>query len=183
VADSNDGFDFEETSDGLVAQFPATMGVTKIYRGQLGDPAARAAILQSLNSGALVVNYIGHGSVEVWRGDLLTAADAAGLANGTRLPFLVAMNCLNGLFNDVYTESLAEALMNVPNGGTVSAWASSALNEPEPQATINEELYRQLFKYGLTVGEAVQRAKAATKSLDVRRTWILFGDPTLKLLN
>ena len=159
------------------------MGVIRIYRGQLDDAGARAAILQSLNNGELVMNYLGHASVEVWRGDLLTTADAAGLTNGSRLPFLVAMDCLNGLFNDVYTESLAEALMKAPNGGTVAAWASSALNDPEPQAAINEELYRQMFRYGLTVGEAVQKAKAATKNLDVRRTWILFGDPTLKLRN
>jgi hypothetical protein len=33
----------------------------------------------------------------------------------------------------------------------------------------------------LTLGEAVRRAKAATGDSDVRRTWILFGDPTTKL--
>jgi hypothetical protein len=32
-----------------------------------------------------------------------------------------------------------------------------------------------------TLGEAAARAKAATDDLDVRRTWILFGDPSLRL--
>jgi len=34
---------------------------------------------------------------------------------------------------------------------------------------------------GLTIGEAVMRAKQATSDSDIRRTWILFGDPTLRL--
>jgi hypothetical protein len=32
-----------------------------------------------------------------------------------------------------------------------------------------------------TLGEATVKAKTATKDQDVRRTWILFGDPTTKL--
>jgi hypothetical protein len=181
VADRNDGFDFEGASEGLLDQIPRTLAVSRIYRGQLGDAGARSAILASLNGGELLMNYLGHASVEIWRGDMLTAEDAAGLANGSRMPFLVAMNCLNGLFSDVYTECLAEALMKAPNGGTIGVWASSGLNEPEPQAVMNEELYRQMFRYNLTVGEAIQKAKASVKDKDIRRTWILFGDPTLKL--
>ena len=47
---------------------------------------------------------------------------------------------------------------------------------------MNKELVRLLFGgEPLTVGEAVQRAKAATSDQDVRRTWILFGDPTARL--
>jgi len=40
-----------------------------------------------------------------------------------------------------------------------------------------------LFKEGqsLTLGDAVRQAKSATKDTDVRRTWILLGDPTMKL--
>jgi hypothetical protein len=35
---------------------------------------------------------------------------------------------------------------------------------------------------GQTLGDAVRHAKAATPDLDVRRTWILFGDPTMRLM-
>ena len=31
------------------------------------------------------------------------------------------------------------------------------------------------------MGEAVTKAKAAISDRDVRRTWILLGDPTMKL--
>jgi hypothetical protein len=53
---------------------------------------------------------------------------------------------------------------------------------PTEQEKVNRELYRQLFGVtGLTLGEAIGRAKQATEDTNVRRTWILFGDPTLKL--
>ena len=70
-------------------------------------------------------------------------------------------------------------------GGAVAVWASSGLCEPGGQALVNQELYRLLFNsqdnMALTVGEAAARAKSAIGDPDVRRTWTLFGDPSMKL--
>ncbi len=86
------------------------------------------------------------------------------------------------MFHDVYTESLSEALFKADGGGAVAVWTSSGMTEPEGQAMMNKELFRLLFNgESITLGEAVKRAKAATNDPDVRRTWILFGDPTIKL--
>jgi hypothetical protein len=61
-------------------------------------------------------------------------------------------------------------------------WASSTLVEPDGQEVINRELFRILFSTpGLTIGEAVNRAKQATSDVEVRKSWILFGDPSMKL--
>ena len=145
------------------------------------DAQAREQIEESLNEGALVMNYLGHGSVELWRGDLLTAEEAEGLRNASRLPLVVSMTCLNGYFDDIYTESLAEALMKAPNGGAVGVWASSGLTNADGQASMSLEFIKQLFNSHQTVGEAILKAKAAVKDLDVQKTWIYFGDPTMKL--
>jgi hypothetical protein len=47
---------------------------------------------------------------------------------------------------------------------------------------INQELYRVIFaaKSG-TLGEAALKAKLAVSDGDIRRTWILLGDPSMKL--
>ena len=91
------------------------------------------------------------------------------------------MSCLNGLFHDVYTEqSLAEALQTAPNGGAIAIWASSGVTKPDMQEVMNRGLLRRLLQ-GLTVGEAAAQAKAAVTDQDVRRSWILFGDPTTRL--
>ena len=51
-------------------------------------------------------------------GDLLTLDDAEGLINGSHLPFVVSMTCLNGFYQDVYSDSLAEALLKGKQGGS-----------------------------------------------------------------
>jgi hypothetical protein len=92
------------------------------------------------------------------------------------------MTCLNGFFQDVYSDSLAEALLKARQGGAVAVWTSSGLTDPDKQAVMNKELVRLLFnEESLTLGEAVKKAKTAVNDQDVRRTWILFGDPTTRL--
>jgi hypothetical protein len=182
VADLNDTYDFEGASQEVSDLLPEQMTIWSVYRGQAGDNAAREATLGSINEGKLIINYIGHGTVDLWRGGLLTAGDAVSLTNGAALPLVVGMTCLNGFFQTPYMESLAEALLKAENGGAVAIWTSSGLTVPNEQAPMNQELMRLLFNgQGLTLGEAVAQAKTATSDQDVRRSWILFGDPTMKL--
>ena len=185
VADENKGFDFEAASAAVRILLPRDMVVREIFRGQYsGDEPANEELLAGLDQGALLVNYLGHGSEEVWGVDLLRSDECETLANGPHLPFVIAMTCLNGHFHDVYTESLAEAFLKAKQGGAVAVWASSGLTEPGGQAGLNQELIRLLFNgESLTLGEAVRRAKAAVRDPDIRRTWILFGDPATRLYN
>ena len=129
------------------------------------------------------MNYLCHGSVDVWAGEgLLTADDVRGLHNGPRLPVAVTLNCLNGFFHDLYTESLAEAWLKAPHGGAIAVWASSGLTAAGGQGTLDQALITELFSgEALTLGLAIQRAKATVHPLDLRRTWILLGDPTLRI--
>jgi hypothetical protein len=181
-ADNSDDFNFEGASEELRALLPAYLTIRKIFRGQFSsDAQARAELLPGINQGALLVNFIGHGSVESWRG-ILTSDDADNLINGLRLPFFVNMTCLNGFFQNPYGETLAEALMKASGGGAIAIWTSSGLTEPDKQAVMNKELIKLLFggKF-LTLGEATAKAKASVSDQDIRKTWILFGDPTTKL--
>ena len=92
------------------------------------------------------------------------------------------MTCLNGAFQDVAIEALAESLMLNGQGGAVAVWTSSGLTEPGGQEPMNKEVYRLLFGgQNLTLGEAVERAKATSPDKDVRQSWILFGDPSMRL--
>jgi hypothetical protein len=182
VADENGDFDFEQASQQAGDLLPAQMTIWSVYRGQTDDETARTAILGSINEGKLIINYIGHGAVDLWRGALLATSDTATLTNGAALPFVVGMTCLNGFFQTPYTESLAEALLKAENGGAVAVWTSSGLTDPYGQSLMNRGLMRLLFNgQGLTLGEAAAQAKAATPDQDVRRSWILFGDPTTRL--
>jgi hypothetical protein len=107
VADINNGFDFESASTQLGALIPGNLRVEQINRGQLGDAIAKTRLIEAITQGQKVVNYMGHGSVNLWSGSLLTNEDAANLTNAERLPVFVMMTCLNGYFHDPALDSLA----------------------------------------------------------------------------
>ena len=181
VADSDDTFNFAGESEALRAFIPGNVTTRAITRGSVSDETARAQLLSYLNEGQRVINYLGHGNLQNWRGDLFTSEDASSLRNGQKLSLFVGMTCLNGYFQEAATESLAEALLKAPNGGAVASWASTGMSDPTEQGTLNKEFYRLLFGGKLTVGEAAMKSKSSVNDNDVRRTWVLIGDPTTRL--
>ncbi|MBI1762754.1 MAG: hypothetical protein HYR56_15070, partial [Acidobacteria bacterium] len=179
-----DGVDFKAASEALAQQLPALMVKQFVNRND-GPPAqVRAQIVRSINLTApLVVNWQGHGSTQVWTGDgLLRAQDAAALTNATPGLFVLT-TCLNGYFPDPQQSSLGEAVLLDTAGGAVAVIASSALNAPGPQQAFNQLLYRYLFGKGMTLGEALQLARGAVSETDVRNTYLLLGDPTLRMVS
>lgn len=178
-----DGYNFESNSNDLKPLIPNIVGVQSIVRHDEDSNTLKAQIISSLNQGPLIANYAGHGTYNKWTGDgVLSTTDASSLANSGKASLFVTMTCMNGYYVDTTTDSLAEALLKTENGGAIAVWASSGITLPTGQAEINQRLYQQLFgEQSLTLGEAIQKAKAATTDMDVRRTWIFFGDPTMRL--
>jgi hypothetical protein len=182
VSDSNDAFNFVAASDQLRALIPGDLRVQSLHRGDDDDPATRSALINAINDGQRLVNYVGHGSADMWRGNVFGNDDVASLTNDAQLTMFVMMTCLNGFYHDASIDSLGERLLKSNRGGAVAVWASSGLTMPDAQAVMNQEAYRLLFNgTRTTIGEVMMRAKAATASGDVRRTWILLGDPSMKL--
>lgn len=180
VAGQNDSEnDFQGLTAAVQALLPASMTVSEITEGA----GANLDLLNSLNNqGAAVVNYVGHGAQTTWAGGLFSSADASGLTNGAMVPFVVSMTCLNGYFQDVFATSLAKSLIGAPGGGALAVWASSGLTDSASQGALNQGLMKALFGAApMTIGEAAAAAKKAVGDLDVRRTWILFGDPAVRL--
>ncbi len=183
VSDLNDGFSFEQENANLRPLLTAKYQIQEVKRGELGDQQARAQLLTALNGGPRIVNYYGHGSIGLLRGNLLTSDDAATLNNYDNLSLFTLMNCLNGYFQDISGNSLAEALLKA-NGGAAAVWTSTGLTFPNEQARMNQQLYTLLLgdsRNRLTLGEAIQQAKAITSDSDVRKTWVLLGDPTTRI--
>ena len=176
-------FDFPAASTAVAAQIPTSMFLTQIFRGDFADDtAAHAAVVGAFDQGALLVNYMGHSSETAWDGNLLSMDDVPLLTNGAKLPFVSSMTCWTGWFADPYGETLGESLLKTPQGGAIAVWASSGMTESAGQQTMDAAFMQLLFAAKKpTIGQAVAAAKAATSDLDVRRTWILLGDPTTRL--
>ncbi|HKV06117.1 MAG TPA: C25 family cysteine peptidase [Candidatus Acidoferrales bacterium] len=183
IADQNIGVDFTTAANVASADLPASLTVTKILADGQDPAAVKEQILSALNNGSLLVNYLGHGSEEQWSfADFLDDSDVAKLSNGGRLPVYLIMDCLNGFFHDVYATSLSTSLMLAPNGGAVAVWASSGFTDAAPQATMDQALLGAWSTdLSLPIGAAILNAKLGIADPDVRRTWILFGDPTMRL--
>ena len=183
VADQNVGVDFTAAATTASALVPASVNTTHILANTLDPATAQEQILAALNAGPVLVNYSGHGAEQQWSfADLFDETAAAGLTNGNRLPVYVLMDCLNGFFHDVYAESLSTSLMLAPNGGAVAVWASSGFTTQPPQAVLDENFLRALAANPNTpLGRAALEAKASISDPDVRRTWILFGDPAMHI--
>jgi hypothetical protein len=178
--------DFASASRSVAAELPSGTATTFVSRNDGTADAVRAQIVSAINAGPLAVNFIGHGSTARWTGDdLLRSADAAALSNGNRLPLFVMMTCLNGYFTGTISDSLAESVLKARSGGAVAVWASSGTTVPVDQQTVNRGLYRLIFGGGEqqspALGDAVRRSKLLTQDQDIRRTWILFGDPSMRL--
>lgn len=185
VADDPTGyyFNFEQANDQVEAQLPPSMNVQRVNVRLDGPNPAKANIIAGFNAGRALVNYTGHGNVDVWSGaSIFKSADATALTNGNKLSFVIVMDCLNGYYHQPGLLSLSEAFLQAPAGGAVAAFASSGLTLPDGQHAMSTQLYSLLYgSQPIALGDAIKIAKGATTDIDVRRTWIFFGDPSMRI--
>jgi uncharacterized repeat protein (TIGR01451 family) len=183
VADKDDTESFSQDSQAVQAQLPASMQTTEVFAGTVGTAAARQEIIDAINSGQLLVNYLGHGSEEQWSGsNFFDTSTVSSLTNGSQLPVFLIMDCLNGFFADVYSQPLGVSLMLAPNGGAVAVLASSGLNQPGPQTQLDKLVVQSAFSSTRpTLGDSILKAKSKIADGDVRRTFVLFGDPAMQV--
>jgi hypothetical protein len=179
-------YNFEQANTEVQALLPAGMTVQRVDRRlQPSDAVASANIIANMNSGQALVNYSGHGNVDTWTdASIFTTDNAEVLNNGVKLPLVVVMDCLNGYFQEPSPtfSGLAEAFLQAPNGGAVASFASSGLTIPDGQHVMNLQLYTLLYgSQPIALGDAIKISKAATSDIDVRRTWIFFGDPSMRI--
>jgi hypothetical protein len=74
-----------------------------------------------------VVNYSGHGSVDIWKDGLFRSSDSTSMTNTNKLSLFMLMTCLNGYFMDPKLDSLAESLLKANQSGAIAVWASSEM--------------------------------------------------------
>lgn len=160
----------------------------ELFAPQAGEASANRQTIELLGQDHLLVAYFGHGSVSMWGKDrLFTVDDVSALPATEQLPVVINMTCLTGLFTHPEVESLAEALLWQPGAGAVAVLAPSSLTLPADQSFLSQPFARALVaEPGLTLGELHQSARRqvvldSPGAFDVMQTFMLFGDPALKL--
>ena len=130
VADNTDaGGNFVSLSETIISDFlPEDLVVKRAYL--LQQPAsteqittARAIISDTIQAGAFMIQYSGHGGVQYWAGEgLLTSTQISGFKNGPRLPISMSFNCLDGYFAlpQSNLQGISELLQRQPGGGAIA---------------------------------------------------------------
>jgi hypothetical protein len=190
---ADEGADFVNLSDGLIeASIPENHLLRRIYLDHYGvneRPKASVHLKYAINGGALLTNYIGHGSVGGWSArHLLRLEEIEELENDHLWTFVVVASCNNGFFaHPLVHYSMAERFLHFADRGAVGAFSPTALTYVYPDAVVVEALFRQLFDDRNTeLGAATTAAKISAVvgggvGIEVIEQYEYFGDPALSL--
>jgi serine protease AprX len=185
VSDISDTYDFRSSSSRLREILSPGLSVRHIERGAGETSELQKELLEAMGRGTDLVHYSGHGAVSGWRGNFFTSADARSLQNAAHLPLFLSSTCLNGYFLNPDDECLGEALLRGGEGGAPAAWMSAGISEPAAQIEMNTRLARLFMENrnwrSLTLGEAIESACADSSLAEIAKTYILLGDPAMRL--
>jgi hypothetical protein len=201
IADDEDANNYvsaaEEFADSLKILHPY-INVKKVFLdGYLQEstpggeryPDVNQNIKDYVQTGSLVVNYIGHGGEVGWAHErILDVATINAWTNAPRLPLFMTATCEFSRFDDPGRTSAGEYVLLNENGGGIALLTTSRLVYSTP----NEKLNRNFNRYVLqkvngepkTIGDVFLQTKNATIvqfPTTNTRNFILLGDPAVRL--
>lgn len=153
-------------------------------------PAVTKDIYSSLDKGALVVNYSGHGSSNLLSHEMVWKASDMAALKSSRVPFWVTASCDIGPF-DMGDNSVAESAIMNADGAAIGLLTTTRTVMQSYNSVINKEFSKQLMQPVRTgrviaVGDAMRMAKCNVIADGTDRTvnklqYVLLGDPALRL--
>ncbi len=191
-------FDFHYQTDSLIEEQELTRKYeTKVVYApptaeeelSLGEgvtPVGRQ-VLDGFNTGASLVNYVGHGGGGRWASSRMMDLEDPhkNLTNISQLPFVISMTCFTGEF-DSPSGCLAEELLRSDSGGAIAVIGGTSIGLLLQDHVLNQEIFDVIFNdktqhLGAIVAEAkTQFLIALPGSLDLAHVFTLFGDPATK---
>ncbi len=176
--------EYTEILDSL--HIPLRFNLNKIYLMEYPadannfKPEAEDAIIDAINSGTVIVNYMGHGNPNVWADEYVfkREQDIPRLKNKRRLPLIYVASCSIGLFFNPFSEGMAEEFLRAEDKGAISVISATWLVFAYPNAQLNYKVYDLLLSPdSLSIAEALYIAKLLRGYYPNDRQFILIGDP------
>jgi hypothetical protein len=185
--DANDLAEFVDTNHG-------DFNTKKIYLDsypQQSRPSGEVSletnklIEDAFNSGAVAINYTGHGGERLWAQEKIFDDLTIAKLENKRLPLLVTATCEFGRQDDPGLISGAELCMLRKDGGAISLVTTSRPVNAATNFLLNEAFYNAFFQKEnnryLSLGEIFRRTKNNSISGVSNRNFSLIGDPSLQL--
>lgn len=151
-------------------------------------PDVNRAIINAVNNGTLILNFIGHGNPNVWAHEnVFEKASTIPQLKNENFFFLTAATCDFGKYDDPSQQSSTEIMVNMKNAGAIGAFTAARVVFANLNAAINDSLYSNLFgvkdinNLPVRVGKAYFLAKQF-RTQDNDEKFHLFSDPAIRLL-
>ena len=191
--DTAQGYDFKKDAQAMANALPFGWQVRTVYlddyRTATGfDVAsAKAALKAGIESGAAMTSYVGHSSQGLWSfNKLFSLNDALGLDVKGQPTLLTQWGCWNTYFVAPKFDTMAHAFLlgGGKPGAAAAVLGASGLAEADQEAALGKKLSLSLSEPGITLGEAVLKAKQSLlvehpAYRSVVQSWSLLGDPGL----
>jgi hypothetical protein len=172
---------------------PLSYKKSKAYLGETCEiGACRSQIIEEMNTGLLLVSYVGHGTKQYWAEEqLMNFQSLTALQNGGRLPIMLPLTCLEGYFHEAEqgSHSFGEMIVRAPEKGAVASWSPTGLGLATGHDYLAKGFFVALFYNNInslgvitTIGKLYMKQSAPSKKYDdLLETFLLLGDPALKV--
>ena len=176
---------------------PALYGRDKIYALEhpfvnRWKPSVNDAIVDGLNEGRLLMNYVGHGNPYTLAHERIftSADDLPRLNNFDHLPLVFAASCAIGFYDEPKGTAMAEEFLTHPAGGAIGVVSATRLVWSGLNKAYNMTVFDVLFgNDDLSICEAVYTAKLIHQynsggylaQIRNDRAFIYMGDPFVRL--
>jgi hypothetical protein len=156
-----------------------------------GNPTA-AMVSTAVNSGVGIISYCGHGAEQQWVTTGFNNGNVNSLTNVGKLPFILSVACVNGEYHTgtCFAEAWLRATHDDAPTGAVG-FTGSTINQPWNSPMCAQDAMidllvgttpdNQKFTYGGMFFNGMIHMLDVYHDVEVFRTWILFGDPTLQM--
>ena len=148
-------------------------------------PDVTRLIKQQMASGALMMNYCGHGAPYTLSHEFVVKLDDFSSSTTNNLPLWITASCDIMPF-DGQEENIGETVMLSPRGGGVAFFGTTRTVYASYNEQMNLTFTNYVLQPGYTIGEAVRQAKCdlVSEGRDMspnKLQYTLLGDPALRL--
>ncbi len=189
--------DFELLAETIISDYISAepeLSPQRIYESDFGcsvfgspqcDQVTYAITQTVSTTGTLLLNYIGHASLNFWSGErALVNADIATMNNPAKLPVVLSWTCLDGFWTYPNVPSLVYEFLTSSGKGAVATFSATGLGVATGHDYLQRGFFDSLFGHGNPIispaaleGKLVLFGTAA--NLDLLHTFTVFGDPAL----
>ena len=176
-------------------------GYTTVH--EVYQSGSASTVAGHVNSGLSIINYCGHGSQTSWGTTGFSNSSISSLSNGSMLPVIISVACVNGKFN-AGSDCFAEAWLK-KSGGGAAATIMSTINQPWQPPMRGQDYMNDFltggYDYSVNPGSGTSTSQKRTtfgsitfnglilmyaessgsSDLETLQTWTVFGDASLQI--